>query len=93
MKKRLDIILVERGIIPSREKARASIMCGDIAVNGERIRKPATLVDKDSEIELVQAKGGYVSRGGIKLEGALRDFALDVKGAHCLDIGASLIVS
>ncbi|UCB47225.1 MAG: TlyA family RNA methyltransferase [Spirochaetota bacterium] len=89
MKKRLDTLLVERGIASSKQKANAFITCGNIIVNGEKVRKPATRVNDDSIIDYHQTNEGYVSRGGIKLEGALKDFQIDVSGAYCLDIGAS----
>jgi 23S rRNA (cytidine1920-2'-O)/16S rRNA (cytidine1409-2'-O)-methyltransferase len=89
MKKRLDTLLVERGIAPSRQKANAFIICGNIIVNGEKVRKPAARVDDDSIIDYQLLNKGYVSRGGIKLEGALEDFQIDVNGKFCLDIGAS----
>ena len=89
MKKRLDSLVVERGITVSREKAKAYIIGGNITVDGETVRKPATMVSEDSKLRLALANEGYVSRGGLKLEGALKDFGLDVTGAYCLDIGAS----
>jgi 23S rRNA (cytidine1920-2'-O)/16S rRNA (cytidine1409-2'-O)-methyltransferase len=89
MKKRLDSLLVERGIAGSRQKANAYIVCGNIFVNGEKVRKPAARVDNDVHIDYRLTNKGYVGRGGIKLEGALEDFHVDVIGAFCLDIGAS----
>jgi 23S rRNA (cytidine1920-2'-O)/16S rRNA (cytidine1409-2'-O)-methyltransferase len=89
MKKRLDTLLVEKGIAQSRERAKAYIVAGSITVNGETVRKPAVMVDELSCINLVRANDGYVSRGGIKLEGALVDFGIDVNGKRCLDVGAS----
>jgi 23S rRNA (cytidine1920-2'-O)/16S rRNA (cytidine1409-2'-O)-methyltransferase len=89
MKKRLDSLLVERGIAGSRQKANAFIICGNILVNGEKIRKPAARVNDDVHIDYHLINKGYVGRGGIKLEGALEDFHVDVMDAFCLDIGAS----
>jgi 23S rRNA (cytidine1920-2'-O)/16S rRNA (cytidine1409-2'-O)-methyltransferase len=89
MKDRLDKILVRRNFFNSREKARAYILGGNITVDGVTVRKPAQLVSEEADIRLVRRNGGYVSRGGLKLEGALDDFTLDPLGACCLDIGAS----
>lgn len=88
MKTRLDRILVERGLVDSREKAQALIMAGEVRVNGQKAAKPGQAVDADAAIELL-ARPPYVSRGGIKLAGALRHFGIDVAGSVCLDIGAS----
>jgi 23S rRNA (cytidine1920-2'-O)/16S rRNA (cytidine1409-2'-O)-methyltransferase len=87
-KQRLDTLLVERGIAPSREKARVSVLAGDVLVNGERIVRPATSVVSDATLELAQ-QPRYVSRGGDKLEHALRALAIDVTGLVALDVGAS----
>lgn len=89
MKKRLDTLLVERGMARSRERAKAYIIAGSITINGETARKPAMLVDESSSVDRVRVNDGYVSRGGMKLEGALFDFHIDVEGGLCLDIGAS----
>jgi 23S rRNA (cytidine1920-2'-O)/16S rRNA (cytidine1409-2'-O)-methyltransferase len=89
MKKRLDSLVVERRITESREKAKAYIIGGNITVNGDTVRKPAALVHEDSRVELALVNEGYVSRGGIKLEGALKHFNIDVEGTCCLDLGAS----
>jgi len=87
-KRRLDVLLVERGLAPSREKARAAVMAGDVLVDGQPARRPAAAVAEDAAIELAAAPR-YVSRGGDKLEHALRAFALDVSGLVALDAGAS----
>lgn len=87
-KQRLDIVLHQRGLAPSREKARAMIMAGEIQVEGRVVDKPGTRVD--SEIELtVKAKPRFVSRGGDKLEAALKAFPITVTDRICADVGAS----
>jgi 23S rRNA (cytidine1920-2'-O)/16S rRNA (cytidine1409-2'-O)-methyltransferase len=88
MKTRLDRLIVERGLVESREKAQALIMAGEVLVNGQKAAKPGQTVPDDSRIEIL-ARPPYVSRGGLKLAGALRHFAIDVAGKACLDIGAS----
>ena len=89
MKERLDIILTQKGLFESREKARASIMAGDVFVDGLRMDKPGTKIDTESDITLRQTACPYVSRGGLKLEKAIQVFELDLKGAKAVDIGAS----
>lgn len=89
MKDRLDVILTERGMFSSREKARASIMAGLIYVNGQRIDKPGTAVSTDAEINVKEDLCPYVSRGGLKLEKALDAFGFSVDDAVAVDIGAS----
>ncbi len=86
-RKRLDVLLVERGLAESREKARAQIMAGQVLVGETPILKPATLVAPDAPVRLL-APPRYVSRGGEKLEHALRAFRLEVAGLVCADIGA-----
>ncbi|MGH9812270.1 MAG: SAM-dependent methyltransferase, partial [Candidatus Acidiferrales bacterium] len=86
---RLDKLVLERGIAPTREKAQALILAGQIHVNGQPATKAGALVAADARVELVGEPPHYVSRGGFKLEGALRDFSLDVRGQTCLDVGAS----
>ena len=88
MKTRLDRLLVERGLVESREKAQALIMAGEVLVNGQKASKPGQSVDADSAIELT-ARPPYVSRGGFKLAAALSHFLIDVTGLVCLDVGAS----
>ena len=90
-KERLDVILVSRGLAPSREKAKAVIMVGDVFVNGQREDKPGTSFD-ESKIKSLEVKGEqlpYVSRGGLKLEKAMKSFELKLDGFVCMDIGAS----
>jgi 23S rRNA (cytidine1920-2'-O)/16S rRNA (cytidine1409-2'-O)-methyltransferase len=88
MKTRLDLLLVERGLAGSREKAQALIMAGEVMIGGQKAAKPGQTVDEDASIE-VRARPPYVSRGGLKLAAALREFAIDVAGKVCLDIGSS----
>lgn len=87
-KTRLDVLLVERGLSETRERARAVIMAGEVFVNGQRSDKPGTACPEDVEIEI---RGGlkYVSRGGLKLERALDYFGGSPEGRVCLDCGAS----
>lgn len=89
MKKRLDVLLVEKGLAPSREKAKAYIMEGKVFVENQREDKPGTNFDENSKIELHGKKLAYVSRGGLKLEKALKTFPVKLDGAVCMDIGAS----
>lgn len=89
MKDRLDVILTKRDIFSSREKAKASIMAGLIYVDGQRIDKPGTSVEENAEITVKQALCPYVSRGGLKLEKALKTFDFSLSGATAADIGAS----
>jgi 23S rRNA (cytidine1920-2'-O)/16S rRNA (cytidine1409-2'-O)-methyltransferase len=88
MKTRLDRLLVDRGLVESREKAQALIMAGEVVVNGQKASKPGQTIDADSTVELT-ARPPYVSRGGFKLAGALEHFGIDVTGLVCLDVGAS----
>ncbi|HBO84639.1 MAG: hypothetical protein A2073_01370 [Deltaproteobacteria bacterium GWC2_42_11] len=87
-KKRLDILLVERGFAASREKAKALIMSGNVVVNDRTFDKPGTDVNEDAEI-VIREGLKYVSRGGLKLEGALNNFNIDVNGIVVMDVGAS----
>jgi 23S rRNA (cytidine1920-2'-O)/16S rRNA (cytidine1409-2'-O)-methyltransferase len=88
-KKRLDLLVVERGLAESRERAQAMILAGEIRVNGERSEKAGAQIVEDARIEVSGTSAKYASRGGLKLEGALEDFGIDVGGKICLDIGAS----
>ncbi len=88
-KKRLDVLVVERGLADSREKAQAMILAGEVRVNGSRSDKAGMQVATDALIEISGTSAKYASRGGLKLEGALKDFGVDVSGKTCLDIGAS----
>ncbi|MCI5535865.1 MAG: TlyA family RNA methyltransferase [Clostridiales bacterium] len=89
MKNRLDVMLTEKNMFPSREKAKASIMAGLVYVDGQRIDKPGTPVDDNAEITVREALCPYVSRGGLKLEKALELFHFTLDGAVAVDIGAS----
>jgi 23S rRNA (cytidine1920-2'-O)/16S rRNA (cytidine1409-2'-O)-methyltransferase len=88
-RKRLDVLLVERGLAESLEKARAMILAGEVRVDGARADKAGTSVSEEKRIEVASRSLKYASRGGIKLEGALADFSVDPSGRVCLDIGAS----
>mgnify|MGYP000188668143 FL=1 len=87
-KRRLDVLLVERGLAESRERARAQIMAGRVLVADRPVSKPGTLVEETAAIRLLEMPR-YVSRGGEKLEHALRRFRLEVAGKVAVDIGAS----
>ena len=89
MKKRLDVFIFEKGLSESREKAKALIMAGLVYVNGQKSDKPGTSVKKDDLIEVRGKKHPYVSRGGLKLEKAVKDFDIDIKNKIALDIGVS----
>lgn len=89
MKERLDVLVVNRGIATSREKAKALIMEGKIFVDNEREDKPGNRFDDSALIELRGKKLPYVSRGGLKLEKAIESFVIDLRGMICMDIGAS----
>ncbi|MDO4749835.1 MAG: TlyA family RNA methyltransferase [Eubacteriales bacterium] len=88
-KQRLDQLVFELGLTESRERARTSIMAGLVFVDGQRMDKPGAAVSPDAKIELRGEAIPYVSRGGLKLEKALRVFDIDPAGKHCLDGGAS----
>jgi 23S rRNA (cytidine1920-2'-O)/16S rRNA (cytidine1409-2'-O)-methyltransferase len=87
-KKRIDVLLVERELAETRQRAQALIMAGDVHVNGRVVLKPGTTVPVDADISLRQPLK-YVSRGGLKLEGALDAFQIGVSGKVCADVGAS----
>lgn len=89
MKSRLDKLLVERGLVPSRERAQALILAGKVLVNEQKIVKSGASVDPDSQLRLLGEDLKYVSRGGLKLEEALEHWLIDVAGVTCLDVGAS----
>lgn len=88
-KERIDVLLVEKGLIDSREKAQKTIMAGLVYVNGERVDKAGTKVLVDGEIEVRGNLMPYVSRGGFKLEKAIHAYNIDLNGKVCMDIGAS----
>lgn len=88
-KERLDILLVEKGIFTSRERAKTSIMAGKIFVDGQRVDKAGEKVSVDAEIIFKGQEIPYVSRGGLKLEKAMKEFGISLKNKTCMDIGAS----
>ena len=88
-KQRLDLLLCERGLAESRAKAQALIMAGEVFVSGQKLDKPGTAVDTEAPVELRGSGCPYVSRGGLKLEKALREFGVDPTGFVCSDSGAS----
>jgi 23S rRNA (cytidine1920-2'-O)/16S rRNA (cytidine1409-2'-O)-methyltransferase len=89
MKSRLDKLIFERGLASSRERAQAMILAGKVLVDGQKIEKAGAGVAPDAEIRLLGEDLKYVGRGGLKLEKALEHWKIDVKGAICLDVGAS----
>ena len=89
MKKRIDILLTERGLFSSRSKAVMAIKNGSIKVNGAIVIKPGELHEESSDIQIVGETLKYVSRGGLKLEKAIEVFELDLSGKVVLDLGAS----
>lgn len=89
MKKRIDILLFESGLAPSREKARALIMAGQVYVNNQKCDKPGEQVAEDANLEVRGDTLPYVSRGGLKLEKAMQCFPIQLEGAICMDVGAS----
>ena len=88
-KQRLDIVLVERGLVASRERARALILGGHVTVDGHVVSKAGAPVAVDARVELATPDHPYVGRGGVKLAHALDAFALDPRGRRALDVGAS----
>nr|WP_314277242.1 TlyA family RNA methyltransferase [uncultured Peptostreptococcus sp.] len=89
MKKRVDVLLVDKGFFPSREQARRTIMAGNVFVDRQRVDKPGTTVKEDVEITVKGKPLAYVSRGGLKLEKAMNNFDLSLENKVCMDIGAS----
>jgi 23S rRNA (cytidine1920-2'-O)/16S rRNA (cytidine1409-2'-O)-methyltransferase len=88
-KTRVDRLVVERGLVPTREKARRLILAGDVLVDEVPVDKPGTMVREDASVRLRRPPKPYVGRGGEKLEGALDGFGLDPGGFRVLDVGAS----
>lgn len=86
---RLDVLLVERGLAPSRERARGVILAGQVVVEGQVVSKAGTAVASDARVELAQPDHPYVGRGGVKLAHALDAFGVAVEGREALDVGAS----
>lgn len=89
MKERLDVLLVKRGFFPSREKARASVMAGLVSVDGRMMDKAGNMTDPNAAIQIKEPLCPYVSRGGLKLEKAIKTFDLDLNGKIAMDMGAS----
>ena len=89
MKERLDLLLVEKGLAPSREKAKAVIMAGIVYVDGQKADKAGEMVPREADIQVRGNALPYVSRGGLKLEKAMQEFPIRLEGAVCADIGAS----
>lgn len=88
-RKRLDVLLVERGLAESRQKAQAMILAGEIHVEGKKIEKAGENILESAQIDVHSRLQKYVSRGGFKLEGALDEFRVDAGGKVCLDVGSS----
>ena len=88
-KTRLDVLIVERGLAPSRERAQAILLAGNVLVNGQKMEKSGTQISSDARIEIIGETLRYASRGGLKLEGALEDFQITPQGKICLDVGSS----
>lgn len=88
-KERIDVVLVERGLFDTREKAKKNIMAGLVFVDNERIDKCGEKINKEANIEVKGEAIPYVSRGGLKLAKAITEFQLDINGKVCMDVGAS----
>ena len=88
-KQRLDVVMAERGLAESRQKAQAVIMAGQVYVDGRKVEKAGTPVSPEASIEVRGKTLPYVSRGGLKLEKALRIWPIDLNHAVCADIGSS----
>ena len=86
---RLDVLLTERGLAPSRQRAQATIMSGQVFVGGQRVDKPGTPVAPDAQVEVRGEALRYVSRGGLKLEKAMAAWPITLTGKVCMDVGAS----
>src|ERR1035438_976424 len=89
MRNRLDKLLLERGLAPSRERAQALILAGRVLVNEQKVEKPGAAVDESALLRVLGEEQRYVSRGGLKLEAALARWHIELAGRHCADIGAS----
>jgi 23S rRNA (cytidine1920-2'-O)/16S rRNA (cytidine1409-2'-O)-methyltransferase len=88
-KTRIDVLLVDRNFVASRERARALILAGRVLVNEQKVDKPGASVASDANVRLLGEDMPYVSRGGLKLQAALDQWHIDVSGRACLDVGAS----
>ncbi len=89
MKTRLDKLLVERGLVPTRERAQAMILAGRVLVHEQKYDKPGTSVASDAPIRFLGSDLRYVSRGGLKLEAALAHWSIDLSARFCVDVGTS----
>jgi len=89
MKTRLDKLLLQRGLVPSRERAQALVLAGRVLVNEQKVQKAGAGVEDDARLRILGDDLPYVSRGGLKLAKALQYWSIDVRGKTCLDIGAS----
>src|ERR1700733_13425722 len=89
MRNRLDKLLVEQGLAPSRERAQALILAGRVLVNQQKVEKPGSAVEETAVLRVLGEEQRYVSRGGLKLEAALSLWQIDLSGRHCADIGTS----
>jgi len=88
-KERLDVLLVERGLAPSRQRAQALLLAGQVRVDGAKVDKAGTQIARDALIEIAGETLRYASRAGLKLEGALEDFSLSPRDRVCMDVGSS----
>src|SRR5580692_4943360 len=88
-RQRLDLLLVERGLAETRQKASAMILAGEVSVENQRVNKAGAAIPQDARIEVTSRLQKYASRGGLKLEGALLDFQIDASNKICLDLGSS----
>jgi len=88
-KQRLDLLVVERGLAESRQKAQAMILAGEVSVDGVKAEKAGAQVAESARLDVTSRLQKYASRGGLKLEGALADFAVNPSGLICLDLGSS----
>jgi 23S rRNA (cytidine1920-2'-O)/16S rRNA (cytidine1409-2'-O)-methyltransferase len=89
-RERIDKLLVDQGLAESRTRAQALVMAGSVLVDEQLVNKPSEKFTKQAKIRIrTRGENGYVSRGGVKLAAALREFAIDVRGLVCLDVGAS----
>lgn len=88
-KTRLDVLVVEQALTPSRKRAQALILAGRVLVNEQKVEKPGAIVPADAHLRLLGEDLPYVSRGGLKLAGALEHWHIAVQGRACLDVGAS----
>jgi 23S rRNA (cytidine1920-2'-O)/16S rRNA (cytidine1409-2'-O)-methyltransferase len=88
-RKRLDLLLVERGLAESQHRAQSMLLAGEVEVDGQKAAKAGASVDENCHIEVRSRSQKYASRGGLKLEGALEEFGVCVKGRVCLDVGSS----